>query len=241
MWLVICAAGDLAALWAARGLEARGLRPLEIVTAEALAYNSRFAHRLTANHPSVEITLADGRVINGATIRGTLNRLQFIPAAHLDGANAADRQYAEQELFALYLSWLYGLPGQMLNQPTPQGLGGEWRHPSEWAWLAMRAGLLTMPYQQNELRAAPTPEALASITTRTLIVVQDTCCGGSDVPPSIAAACVRLARLSATSLLGLNFHLTQTGYWIFIDATPLPDLRLGGAALLDRLAGALST
>ena len=238
MWLVLCATNDLAALWAARELGARGLQPLEIVTAEVLAYNQCFAHRLTAGQPDVQITLADGRVINGATVRGTLNRLQFIPSAHLNRANATDRQYAEQELFALYLSWLHGLPGIMLNRPTPQGLSGAWRHPSEWVWLAAQAGLLTMPYQQSDWREAPGSDARARNSARTIIVVKDTCCGPT-APPSVTAACMRLAQLSGTGLLGLDFHLAPSGDWVFASATALPDLRLGGSALLDALARAL--
>ena len=240
MWLVLCATNDLAALWAARELGARGLQPLEIVTGEVLAYNQRFAHRLTAGQPDVQITLADGRVINSATVRSTLNRLQFVPSAHLNRANAADRQYAEQELFALYLSWLHGLPGVMLNRPMPQGLSGAWRHPCDWAWLAAQAGLLTTPYQQSDWREAPSSDALARNSVRTIIVVKNTCCGPT-APPSVAAACLRLAQLSGTSLLGLDFHLASSGDWVFATATPMPDLRLGGPALLDALAEALQS
>lgn len=240
MWLVLSQANDLAALWAARGLEARGLQPLEIVTADALAYSLRFEHRLTANRPSVNITLTDGRVFDGATVRGTLNRLQFFPTEHLRGASATDRQYAEQELYALYLSWLYGMHGTMLNRPTPQGLSGDWRYPLEWAWLAMQAGLSTLPYQQSDQREGPTLDSLARLTTRTLLVVGDTCCDPS-APPHVAAACVRLAQMNETGLLGIDFHLTADGDWVFLNATSWPDLRLGGDALLDRLASALQS
>ena len=240
MWLVLSQANDLAALWAARGLAARGLQPLEIVTAEALAYNLSVEHRLTANRPSVKISLADGRVIDGATVRGTLNRIQVFPTEHLRGASATDREYAEQELYALTLSLLYALPGAMLNRPTPQGLSGEWRQPSEWVWLAAQAGLLTLPYEQSDEREAPTVASLSRLTTRTLLVVGDACCDSS-APPSVAASCVRLAQLNATGLLGIDFHVTAAGEWVFINATPLPDLRLGGEVLLDRLANALQS
>src|ERR1051325_539259 len=98
MWLVLCGGNDLPALWAARGLRARGLQPLEIITPEALAYHRRFVHRLTASQPCVSLALSDGRVMNSAAVCGTLNRLQSVPSGHLRGANATDRQYAEQEL-----------------------------------------------------------------------------------------------------------------------------------------------
>jgi hypothetical protein len=235
MWLVLCGPNDLAALWAARGLEARGLKPLEIFTAEALAYNRRFVHSFTAPQPSVTIELADGREIHSAAVCGTLNRLQLVPSAHLRGANAADRQYAEQEIYALFLSWIYGLPGPVLNKPTPQGLSGAWRHLSEWIWLASQAGLSPLPYRQSDARAAPLPHAYPHSATRSIIVVKDTCFGPA-APSSVLAGCVRLAQLSGTSLLGVDFQITPTGNWIFTDATPLPDLRLGGEALLDTLS-----
>lgn len=240
MWLVLSHANDLAALWAARGLAARGLHPLEIVTAEALAYNRRFEHRLTAKRVSVSITLADGRVISSDGVRGTLNRLQLFPTEHLRGANKIDRQYAEQELFALSLSWLFSLPGRMLNRPTPQALGGDWRHPSEWALLAAQAGLKTMPYYQSDEHEAPAPLALANQSARTLLVIGNKCCDSS-VLPGLSAGCARLAQLSATDLLGIDFHLTENDGWVFTGATPQPDLRLGGEALLDALADSLQS
>ena len=237
MWLVLCTTNDLPALWAARGLAARGLQPLEVITAEALAFNRSFEHRLLGSQSNVRITLADGRVIDGANVRGALNRLQMIPCSHLR-TNSKDRQYAEQELFALYLSWLYGLPGKILNRPTPQGLCGEWRHPSEWVWLANQAGLATPRYSQSESQSALLLQLPASSADRTIIVVDGICCGVTG-PERVMAGCVRLAQISATSLLGIDFRVAPDGQWIFDKATPFPDLRLGGERFGDALAGAL--
>jgi hypothetical protein len=128
----------------------------------------------------------------------------------------------------------------MLNRPAPQCLGGPWRHPSEWVWLAAQAGLLTMPYQQSDWLEAPSSNALARNSARTIIVVKNTCCGPT-APPSVAAGCLRLAQLSGTNVLGLDFHLAPSGDWVFTSATPMPDLRLGGSALLDALARALQS
>src|SRR6476619_5535074 len=183
MWLVLCMPDDLAALWVALGLYARGLQTLQVVPAEALASNQRLEHRLVDGRASVKITLADGRVIDRATVRGTLSLLQLVPGAHLL-TNSKDRQYAEQELYALYLSWLHSLPGEMLNRPTPLGLCGEWRHPSEWVWLANQAGLETEPYGQSEFRGAPPLRMSVNLPDRTVIVVDSVCCG-SPAPQNI--------------------------------------------------------
>ena len=239
MWLVLCTANDIGALWAARGLAARGLQPLEIITSEALAYNKSLTHRLGTGQSTINITLADGRTIDGATVRGTLNRLQFIPGSHLRTANLTDRRYAEQELFALYLSLLHALPGTMLNRPTPHGLCGDWRHPSEWVWLAHRAGLLTMQYQQSELLPAPPLYDVGTPASKTTVVVKGECCG-LEIPPDVAGGCSRLSELSETPLLGCDFDLTPAGEWRFVRATPLPDLQKGGEQLRDALARALN-
>ena len=239
MWLVLCTTEDLPALWVARGLVARGLEPLEIVTAEALAYNERFEHRLTLGQASAKITLADGRIIDSGSVRGAINRLQIIPSAHLS-SNPKERLYAGQELFALYLSWIYALPGKILNRATPQGLGGAWRHPSDWVWLATQAGLPAARYGQSELSAAPLPHTLSHITDRTIIVVDGICCG-AEAPKKIISGCLRLSELCETSLLGVDFHVTPEDEWIFSNATPFPDLRLGGDILRDALAESLTS
>jgi hypothetical protein len=238
MWLVLCGANDLPALWAARGLESRGLQPLEIITPEVLAYNRRFVHRVATSQRSISIMLADGRVIDSAAICGTLNRLQLVPSEHLHGANATDRQYAEQELHALFLSWLNVLPGPVLNRPTPQGLSGAWRHLSEWIWMAAQAGLSTMSYRQSDGHSELLSNATSRGPTRSIIVIKDNC-SGPTAPPTVTAGSVRLAELTKTTLLGVEFQITPAGDWIFRNATSLPDLRLGGEALLDVLANAL--
>jgi hypothetical protein len=243
MWLVLCTSNDVAALWAYQGLKAGGLAPLELVRAEVLAYSVHWEHRLGADGVHVAITLADGRRIRSDTLRGVLNRLSWAPPEHLVMAHPGDRDYATQELTAFYLSWLYALPGPVLNQPTPQGLSGQWRHVSEWVWLASKAGLPTPEYRQSshdyldemgvERRLVPT-----STPVNTVLVVAEHVVG-APAPPDILKGCQRLAELSRTELLGVEFAAGSAGPWTFTGATPWPDLRLGGQALLDVLASVL--
>ena len=70
-----------------------------------------------------------------------LNRLIAPPETLVAQSVPGDREYAHQELTALYLSWLNAIPAPVLNRPTPQGLAGRWRHASEWAVAADEAGL----------------------------------------------------------------------------------------------------
>lgn len=243
MWLILCASNDISALWAYQGLKARGLEPLELVTAEMLASSLRWEHRVGADGASIDITLADGRRIRGDTIHGVLNRLLSVPPGHLLLAHPADRDYATQELTAFYMSWLYSLPRPVLNRPRPPGLSGQWRHVSEWVWLASKAGLPVPDYRQSShalIEETGAERRLVPIGTpvNTLIVIKGHVVG-APAPAEILTGSQRLAELSGTSLLGIEFAPGPASPWSFAGATSWPDLRLGGEALLDRLASVL--
>jgi hypothetical protein len=232
MWLVLCDRTDHAALWAHRGLAARGLEPLELVTADALGYALRWEHRVGAAGASVVVELGDGRRIDGGSVRGVLNRLVTVPDGHLALARAADREYARQELFAFFVSWLTGLPGRVVNRATPQGLCGSWRHRSEWLALASAAGLETVPFRMNG--DVPDGGFGVGAPARTVVIVEGEALGPG-LPATVRAGCVRMAELAGATVLGVE--LAADGR--VTGATPLPDLRLGGDRALDLLAAAL--
>ena len=223
MRLLLCEPSDAPALWAWRALRSRGLE-LELVTSEALAAPARWEHRIEDGRPSTRVDLADGRRLDSRELRGVLNRLVTGPQPPA-GAVAADRDYAQQELWALWLSWLAGLPGPMLGRPGPQGLCGPWLHGSQWALLAARAGLRTAPWRGDE------PAAAASAT---LLVVAGAVLG-RPAPEPVVAGAQALARAAGCSVLGVSFDPA----WTFAGAQPIPDLRWGGDPLLAVLARAL--
>lgn len=240
MWLVLCPSSDVAALWAYEGLKSRGLAPLELVCAEELACSLHWEHLVSSSRSRVTITLADGRTIKHDAVRGVLNRLAYLPLEHLALGESSDRDYAQQELTAFYMSWLYAMPRPMLNVPTAQGLCGAWRHISEWIWLAGKAGLPTIPYRQSSLDRSNEEQARgnlisAQVPKNTVFVVDEQVVGDS-LPEHITEGCRRLAELSGTGLLGIEFTTNETSSWLFSGATPLPDLRLGGDRLLDAMA-----
>ena len=80
--------------------------------------------------------------------------------------------------------------------------------------------------------------ALTLTPLGTVFVVADQVVGAT-LPRHIRHGCRRLAELSHTALLGVEFATSSAGPWTFAGATPMPDLRLGGEALLDALASAL--
>ena len=242
MWLLLCSENDTSALWAREGLRRRGLLPLELVTAESLLQGCTWEHRVGIAGASIVITLADGRVINNETVRGTLNRLTHVPMRSLTGA--PDHDYAAQEYAAFFMSWLYALPQPVINSTAIQGLSGAWRHASEWVSLAAQAGLPTPLYRQtsedtiDERREMRTLFPAGSPTTL-FITVGDRVVG-PPLPSEIRAGCLRLAKLAQTRLLGIELAAgNSANSWVFAGATPAPDLRVGGEPLLDALAAEL--
>jgi hypothetical protein len=234
MYCVFCHADDLAALWAYRGLKRRGLEPLDIFTPEALVYNRRLEHRLQAGGTITHLELADGRVLDASQVQGVLNRINYLPVEHFLQAEPEDRAYAGQEQQAIFLSWIYALPGVVINRPGPRGLSGEARSTAEWAWLAAQVGLPVPPYHldaDQPLEYPPKQATSQLVWFDGQIHTASVLWCDADLSNSIK----RLAELSGLRLLGLDFAINPSGEPLFVSATALPDLRLGGAALLDAL------
>jgi hypothetical protein len=237
--LVVCEESDLGALWAAECLQSRGL-PVEIVTGADLAAAERWEHRLGRSGTTLALTFAGGeRCLHSRDVRGVLNRLSFLPSAWLQRIGGPDRDYAIQEMYALYLSWLHALPGPLLNRPTPQGLCGNWRHPSGWAVLAARAGLPVASYRQSsEDDPAETWRAASEPPAATVFVVSERVVAPPVVTADQRESCRRLARGAGTMLLGIDFAPAARGGWEFSGASVMPDLIRGGEPLADALAEA---
>ena len=232
MLLILCSPADRPALWAACGFQRRGLA-IEVMSGEALVLAPAWEHRIgTDGATASTIRLHDGRVIEHSAIDGVLNRLGAVPAPSI-GANEPDAAYIQQERAALLLSWLASLRN-VVNSPTPWGLAGPWHSPAHSTWIASAAGLTvsTLPLSQaSRSRPARLPRAS--------IIVFDGKVFGMRAPALPLEACVAYARLAHTRLVGLEFVHTR-GQWVFETATPMPDLAVGGAALLTALATAMT-
>jgi hypothetical protein len=236
MWLMICSAQDTPALWAYQGLRARGLNPLELLTAEVLTTNARWLHTVGVDGAHFNVTLGDGRIIDNRYVNGVVNRLTHVPLQHLRGA--PDFEYATQEYTAFFMSWLKALPSPVFNGADAQGLSGAWRHVSEWVCLAAQAGLPTMSYSQTSHDDIDETMQIRRIvpdgTPTTMVITLGDRVFGPALPPHLSAGCRELASISETPLLGIEFTIGQSP--AFVSATPMPDLRLGGEPLLDELA-----
>ena len=242
MHLVLCSSSDTSAIWACNGLAALGVTPLHLVTSEMLALSTGWTHRLGSEGIATRFTLPDGTRIDGGCIRGILNRLLAPPEALVAQSVPEDRDYTQQELTALYLSWLSAIPAPVLNRPTPQGLSGRSRHGSEWAMAAHAAGF-SVPVYRQEAGDDPCKGyaslAPAGAPVTHVVVLDGETFGpafGPELPQAAQERCHRLSEICQTQLLGMDLFASPSDPWTFAGATPLPDLQAGGTALLRRMA-----
>jgi hypothetical protein len=233
MWLIVCSAEDTSALWAYEMLKARGLSPLELVTADSLLCSLEWEHRVGNCLTETRIRLPDGRMIESNAVLGVINRITSLPEGHLLLADDRDRQYAVEEFYALFMSWLRAFPCPVLNRPAARGLSGSLRSALEWRVMAARAGLPVLPFSSAE---KATEERKPSHAPQNLMVIGDHIVGNA--PQEVHAGCQRLAQIADVGLLQLQF-MVNTQPWQFVSATPLPDLCAGGPPLIDALYDAL--
>jgi hypothetical protein len=229
-YAVLCGPEDAAAVWAAHGLGRRGL-PVRLVTTEELVYSSSLTHTVTRDGSTVAVRLSDGSVL-GPDLRGTLNRVLRIPRGHLTGTSEQDRDYLVVELQAVLTSLLHALPGTVVGRADPRGLCGAWWRPAEWMVAAGQAGLAGVGYRSGG--------ADDISPTRTVLVVAGHVVtpDGVVVPDDVAAGCRSLAARHGGGVLGVELAVNGPE-WAFVGATPWPDLRPGGTALIDLLHAAL--
>ena len=237
-WLVLAHAHDEVARWVAAGLEGVGHEQVLFVTDGDLA-GAGWEHRIGADDPEVSIRLRDGREIDGRQVRATVNRFAHIPPVLIERVAHADRDYAWQELSAVFVSWITGLRGPVLNPPDVRGLAGPWRPPSEWLHLATSAGLETAPLEYDSARGGwlGGDDGGAAWREDDVLVVGQAVFSERGLSAQSIEGSRRLAALANTPILGIT--LAADGTERVTGATPLPDLRPGGRDLIDALAEAL--
>ena len=247
MYLVLCSTSDPSGLWAYEGLRHLGVAPVQLVLSEWLTQNTRWDHRIDRSGAHIKIKLPDGTLICGSRVRGAINRLVGPHPMIAQQAASSDREYAQAELQAFYLSWLNALPGVVINRPTPVGLCGPWYHASEWALRAGRAGLNVQRYRQSAHDAPDKfylPQVPEGVVARTFLALGAQIFGGEVygivLPEAVRQACTKLALDAKAEMLGINLYHDAEGRWSFAGASPSPDLRLGGLPLLQRMAQQLT-
>ena len=230
-------------------LRARG-RAVRALTAATLgAETLRWHHRLGAGGVDFILDPADGRTLSPHDCGGVVNRLHYLPLALLARIGGADEDYARSELYALFLSWMAALPSPILNPPTPQGLAGNWRHPSAWTMLAQASGLPVVPWRQD---SASDPERDWTIAEQPgeicVVAVGDRLVrpgwpAAIDLPAPVEQGCIALARAAGVGLLGVRLipdDAIPEG-WRFVGANLLPDLAAGGEPMVEAIDAAFAS
>lgn len=229
-----------------------GARRARLVSIEELVMAPAWSHALDANGSLSSIRLADGTTIDSRDLQLVFQRFRHVPMPHFANAEASDREYATSEMHALLLSWLQSLQCPVVNRPQPHSIGGPRHSLFAWYLLAARAGLevprvrLTtaararahqryVPFSSNRdaLPSLAAQDSLAAIGRgpamhfeplstpyRSVLVIGEKVVGRP--PDTTEGACVRLAELSAASILHLTFARSPRG-WKFVGATPLPE------------------
>ena len=241
-WLVLCHETDASALWAARGLRRRLDGRLEVVTPEILAFATMLEHRIEAGGQVVNIELADGRSIESEGLRGVVSRMITPSIEHWRALGAQDAEYVMAELTAFHLGWLGALRVPVLNPPSLHSLAGRFLRPGEARAMAAAVGVPCELYERSTNDESGAAEVFCTWTSRGASVTVAVVGGsvfGPPVPPALADGCERLSECLGLPLLGLAFGMDDGGSLLLDRITPMPDLRIGGEPLLNRLAEVL--
>ena len=240
--MVLCHRSDASAHWAFERLRARSRERVELVLVEALsAATTGWRHELGADDARTDIRCDDGRRLRTGETTSVLNRMLQPPAAAAAAAVEGDADYARSELTAFAASWIRTLGPHIVNEPTPQGLSGRWRAPLRWRVLALEAGLPVAPFEFDSRQPPPlayTPDGEPSTTVLTI--------GGepfaAGMPAAVRAATRRFAVLAQTPIMGIRFAGSDPARsgWRLLDATPYPDLTIGGEAGIPALEAQLA-
>lgn len=209
--------------------------PRDVLTVGTLELSTaRWSHRVVDGKAGTRVWLKGGTLVDTDAIGAVLNRVRSLPALGFSRSSERDRAYAEAEQQALFVSFLGGLGGRVVNGVDGQGALGMWSQ-LRWAVLAHRCGIATWP-AGGGAGARPTSWPAAPGLGRRVTVVGTQVFGARS--RAQAKSCLELAELSRCELLGLTFGTGNGGgtpeeplLW----ADPFPELADDVAGAVARL------
>lgn len=201
-----------------------------IVTPQELVYAPDMHLRSDGTASSSSVTLKSVGPLDSASITGVINRIAFLPDGHLANVAATDRTYIQQELLAIWSSWISALPCTVLNRPTATSISGPMYHPAVWHHSAAAAGLPVAQLTYD----ADLPDPVPPTPVQSAIVCQGQCHSAS-LPPALFGACCDLAAFAGLDMVELFFGAGPDGP-VFSAASPIPDLGRADSALLAQVA-----
>ena len=230
MLIFLCTPGDMSARWFVAELRRRHGVAAQIVTPQELVYAPDMQHRLDGAEATSSVTLKTHGTLDSASITGLVNRVDFLPDAHLATVNATDRSYMLQELLAIWSSWISALPCPVINRPTATSMAGPMYHPAIWCHNAAAVGLPVahMVYDTD------LPDPVTPTPVQSAIICQGQC-HSTSVPAYLFGACCDLAAYVGLDMVELFFGSGPNGT-VFSYASPIPDLSHANAGLIDQVA-----
>ncbi len=230
MIVFLCSPGDISARWFVASLRHDHGIAAQIITPQELVYAPDMEHRLDGIDTFSSVALKSHGMLDSSSITGVVNRLEFLPDAHLARVSVTDRAYIQQELLAIWSSWISALPCPVINRPTAISVTGPLFHPAIWHQHAAAAGLPTAPM----LYDVDLPDPVPPVPVHSVIVCRDQC-HSPTVHPDLFGACCDLARYVGFDMLEVMFGQGPEGA-VFSLASPVPDLSRAEPGLLAQVA-----
>ncbi len=230
MIVFLCSPGDVSARWFVAELVRQHGVAAQIITPQELVYAPDMQHRLDGAEAFSSVTLKSHGTLDSASITGVVNRLEYLPDAHLANVTATDRAYMQQELLAIWSSWISALPCPVINRPTAISMSGPMFHPAIWQHNAAAAGLPSA----HMIYDADLPDPMPPPPVQSAIVCQGQC-HSTSVSPDLFGACCDLADYVGLDMLEVLFGHGPDGM-VFSYASPIPDLSHADASLIAQMA-----
>lgn len=120
-------------------------KPVSLIVAEELMYARSWIHEINSKgKTTTEIILQNGKVIHSDKLKAAWNRIRFFSMAHF--VNETDRYYAQNEMSALFYSFLNSINKALINPINTHDLGMESENLLYLQQHAINAGLKVLDY-----------------------------------------------------------------------------------------------
>lgn len=137
---------------------------VRFISDDELSHALHWSHRVDSGGVETDILLASGQEIRSSSIGLVFNRLIYPSLDYFSGSSEQTINYAHQEMYALWLSWLKSLSCPVVNPPTVYGISCQNRSLAEWLYLAGQAGFPTDTYRfTSSLRFYPSGDGIAHV------------------------------------------------------------------------------
>ena len=167
--LILAHLDDIGAQRVAARLRAcLGRTAIEIIPAQSLAMAPRIVYTLegqgagSGKSSSIAVQFAGGLELDAREYHTVFNRLHVCDAPQFSSAAQVDKDYANAELSALWVSWLFGLRSQGVRVVNPPLRGAFQPGYSRLEWLRL-AALAGMPVKKVHFPASPANELPAQV------------------------------------------------------------------------------